>query len=72
MHLVFYLLCFWHTPKTFTLNEYGGWAVELLGLYLLGAVAFFTGAGKFAVSSSNFGIKYSFRNLKCPLTTIKF
>jgi hypothetical protein len=37
---------------------------ELLGLYLLGAVAlFFTGAGKFAVSSSNSWIKYSFRIL---------
>lgn len=38
----------------FSLNQYGGWAVELIGLYLLGAIAlFFTGGGKIAVSSSN-------------------
>jgi putative oxidoreductase len=54
------LVCIWcfiyyvSGTQRHTLNEYGGWAVELLGLYLLGAVAlFFTGAGKFAVSSSN-------------------
>ncbi len=43
-----------HSGDFFSLNDYGGWAVELLGLYLFGAVAiFFTGAGKFAVSKSN-------------------
>lgn len=43
-----------HAGQLFSLNEFGGWAVELLGLYLFGAVAlFFTGAGKIAVSSQN-------------------
>ncbi len=42
-----------HSEKIFTLNQYGGWAIEVLGLYLFGALALcFTGAGKFAVSSS--------------------
>lgn len=43
-----------HSADIFSLSPYGGWAVELLGLYLFGAVAlFFTGAGKYAVSSNN-------------------
>lgn len=43
-----------HSGDLFSLNQFGGWGVELLGLYLFGAVAiFFTGAGKLAVSSSN-------------------
>lgn len=42
-----------HANDVFTLNQHGGWGVELLGLYLFGAVAlFFTGAGKLALSSS--------------------
>ena len=42
-----------HSEKIFTLNQYGGWAIEVLGLYLFGALALcFTGAGKFAVSST--------------------
>lgn len=42
-----------HSEKIFTLNQYGGWAIEVLGLYLFGALALcFTGAGKFAVSSN--------------------
>lgn len=41
-----------HIPMLFTLNEQGGWAVELLGLYFLGALALvFTGGGKYALSS---------------------
>jgi hypothetical protein len=49
----------------FTLNEYGGWAVELLGLYLLGAVAlFFTEQVNLQFLQVILGIKYSFRNLK--------
>lgn len=36
------------------LGPYGGWAAELPGLFLFGSIAlFFTGAGKFAVSSKN-------------------
>ncbi len=43
-----------HSGDLFSLNKFGGWGVELLVLYLFGAVAiFFTGAGKLAVSSSN-------------------
>ncbi|MGG5576924.1 DoxX family protein [Myroides sp. C15-4] len=38
----------------FSLNENGGWAVELLLLYALMAVSlFFTGGGKYALSTSN-------------------
>lgn len=43
-----------HASDLFTLSETGGWAVELQGLYFLGAVAlFFTGGGKLAVSSTS-------------------
>jgi hypothetical protein len=41
MHLVFIYYVSGTRQDIFTLNEYGGWAVELLGLYLLGAVALF-------------------------------
>ncbi|WMX14227.1 MULTISPECIES: DoxX family protein [unclassified Aureispira] len=43
-----------HMGDIFTLNQHGGWGIELLGLYLFGAVAlFFTGAGKYAMSKNN-------------------
>ncbi|MDC1105265.1 DoxX family protein [Prolixibacteraceae bacterium] len=43
-----------HTRDFFALNDHGGWKIELLGLYTLGAVAlFFTGGGKYATSTSN-------------------
>ncbi len=43
-----------HASQIFTMSEQGGWALELLGLYLFGAVALiFTGGGKIAVSSNN-------------------
>ena len=43
-----------HSNDIFALNKHGGWAIELLGLYLLGSLAlFFTGAGKYAVSTNN-------------------
>lgn len=43
-----------HSNELFSLSEHGGYANELLMLYLLGAVAlFFTGAGKYAISSQN-------------------
>lgn len=43
-----------HAQSLFTLNEFGGWSVELLGLYLFGALAIvFSGAGKYAVSTKN-------------------
>ncbi|GAA0892833.1 DoxX family protein [Fulvivirga kasyanovii] len=43
-----------HSSEIFKLNEFGGWANELLGLYLFGALTlFFTGAGKYALSKNN-------------------
>ncbi len=43
-----------HLPELFTLNAHGGWAIELLGLYILGAVVlFFTGGGRYALSSTD-------------------
>ncbi len=40
-----------HTQQIFTLNDQGGWALELIGLYLFGALALvFTGGGKYALS----------------------
>nr|WP_321410511.1 DoxX family protein [uncultured Carboxylicivirga sp.] len=43
-----------HAGDLFSLNDHGGWGVELLGLYLFGAVAlFFTGSGKYALSFKN-------------------
>jgi putative oxidoreductase len=41
-----------HAAQFFTLNETGGWALELQGLYFLGAaVLVFTGGGKYALSN---------------------
>ncbi|WP_369764863.1 DoxX family protein [Flavobacterium sp. WC2429] len=43
-----------HTGDLFSLNENGGWQLELIGLYLLGALAlFFSGSGKYAISTTN-------------------
>lgn len=43
-----------HAQEIFTISEHGGYALELLMLYLFGALAlFFTGAGKYAVSKNN-------------------
>ncbi|RKY97147.1 MAG: DoxX family protein [Ignavibacteriae bacterium] len=43
-----------HSAEIFTLSKYGGWAVDLLGLYFFGAlVLLFTGGGKFALSKSD-------------------
>ncbi len=40
-----------HRTQIFSLGQAGGWALELPGLYLLGALAiFFAGPGKFSVS----------------------
>lgn len=42
-----------HAGDVFSLTESGGWAIELQGLYFFGALALvFTGAGKYALSSS--------------------
>ncbi|MGH1386430.1 DoxX family protein [Kordia sp.] len=43
-----------HSGDIFTLTQHGGWGIELLGLYLFGAIAlFFTGGGKLAMSTKN-------------------
>ncbi len=43
-----------HSADIISLNNHGGWGVELLGLYLFGSITlFFTGSGEFAVSSSH-------------------
>jgi len=40
-----------HSADIFSLTPQGGWGVELLGLYLFGALALvFTGGGKYAMS----------------------
>jgi len=42
-----------HSADIFTLNQFGGWGIELQGLYLLGAIVIFLlGAGKYAVSNT--------------------
>jgi putative oxidoreductase len=43
-----------HANDIFSLSKTGGWAVELIALYLFGAIVlFFTGAGKYALSTSS-------------------
>ena len=43
-----------HSGDIISLNQHGGWGVELLGLYLFGSITlFFSGGGKIAVSSTN-------------------
>ncbi|WP_430409397.1 DoxX family protein [Kordia sp.] len=43
-----------HTADIFTLNQFGGWGIELQGLYLFGAIVLFlVGAGKYAVSTTS-------------------
>lgn len=44
-----------HSTQILQLTNSGGWAIELLALYLFGSIALiFTGGGKFAVSKRNF------------------
>ncbi|AXT52917.1 DoxX family protein [Aquimarina sp. BL5] len=41
-----------HSADIFTLNQFGGWGIELQALYLFGAITIFLlGAGKYAVSN---------------------
>jgi putative oxidoreductase len=43
-----------HADELLKIGDHGEWALELVGLYLFGALSiFFLGAGKLAVSSSN-------------------
>jgi putative oxidoreductase len=47
---------FVHVDQAWTLNPGGGWALELQGLYLLGALCIvFLGAGMFSVDGCIFG-----------------
>ena len=40
-----------HVGEIFTLNQFGGWAIELQAFYLFGAIAIFlTGSGKYALN----------------------
>lgn len=43
-----------HAGDVFTMSGTGGWALELLGLYMFGSVAlFFTGGGNLSISKKN-------------------
>ena len=43
-----------HSADVFQLNQTGGWGVELLGLYITGALVLaISGSGKYALSSKN-------------------
>lgn len=43
-----------HSADIFTLNQFGGWGIELQGLYLFGAIIIFLlGAGKYAASNTS-------------------
>ncbi|WP_425077140.1 DoxX family protein [Psychroserpens sp. S379A] len=43
-----------HLADIFTLNAFGGWGIELQGLFMFGSVVIFLlGAGKYAVSTTS-------------------
>jgi putative oxidoreductase len=43
-----------HSTDIFTLNQFGGWGIELQGIYLFNAIVIFLlGAGKYAISTSS-------------------
>ncbi len=43
-----------HSADIFTLNQFGGWGIELQGLYLFGALQLvLLGAGEYAVSTTS-------------------
>jgi putative oxidoreductase len=43
-----------HSEDIFSRSANGGWAIELLGLFFFGSVSlFFTGAGRYALSTKN-------------------
>ena len=51
---ILFAMFFVHSGDIISLNQHGGWGVELLGLYLFGSITlFFSGGGKIAVSSTN-------------------
>ncbi len=43
-----------HSSDIFSLNQFGGWGIELQALYLFGSMTiFFLGAGRYAVSTNS-------------------
>ena len=51
---MFFAMFLVHPSNIFQLNEVGGWGVELLGLFIFGALSLaISGSGKFALSSKN-------------------
>jgi len=43
-----------HSADIFSVSKHGGWAVELIALFLFGGIVlFFTGGGKFGLSNTN-------------------
>lgn len=43
-----------HSGDIFSLTNHGGWALELIALFLFGAISlFFTGGGKYGLSNNN-------------------
>lgn len=43
-----------HSSDIFSLNQFGGWGIELQVLYLFGAITIFlTGAGKYVLSTNS-------------------
>ncbi|WP_431167205.1 DoxX family protein [Tenacibaculum halocynthiae] len=43
-----------HVSEIFSINQYGGWAIELQALYLFGSLSImFLGAGKYAISTNS-------------------
>lgn len=43
-----------HSTDIFSLNQFGGWGIELQALYLFGVIVIFLlGAGKYAVSTTS-------------------
>jgi len=43
-----------HSNTIFSLSESGGWSLELIGMFLLGAITLlFTGAGKYSISTKS-------------------
>jgi len=51
---VLFIIFIAHSGDVFSLNKHGGWGIELLGLYLFGAITlFFSGGGNISVSSKD-------------------
>ena len=43
-----------HSSEIFTLNDFGGWTIELQVIYMLAALSIaFTGSGKYAIKAGN-------------------